>query len=375
VLPVAMAMAYNGSRRWIRWLATAYLFGSVTIMPALMGRTGWIAAAVGCLIVALGQGRLQRLSPWLMWLCIVGIAMAFGVAIWLKPASALGRLLIWRNGMEAVAGSGLTGVGWECVGGALGDAQERFFAANPESVFISVAGSPNYAFNEYLQIGIAFGWPAMVGFLVLLAGGILLAWRSRCYGISGSLSAFAIVAFASYPFQFREPIFLLSALLVATVASVVRLKLRSRVVLSLLIIGISIPAATAIDYCRPLAQTSFSRGKLLRESGDFEASTAELKRGMAYSSDPMFLNLIGRNYADVGSFNEADLWFHRSINRLPGRLYPHYLLCKLYSTEQPVDTARLREALKIALSLQPKVNSPAIEEMRSELTALADSIR
>lgn len=374
VVPVAMAMVYNGSRRWIRRLAAVYLFASLTLMPALMGRTGWIAAGVGCLTVAVGQGRLKRLSPRLMWLCVVAIIVAVGVAIWLKPASALGRLLIWRNGASALAAAGLTGVGWDCVAGALGDAQERFFAAHPDSVFISVAGSPSYAFNEFLQIGIAFGWPAMVGFVLLLVGGIILGWRSRRYGIAGSIAAFAIVAFASYPFQFGEMVVLLAALLVASVASFDSSGPWLRAALCAAIIIAAIPAANAVAAYRPLAQISFNRGKALRESGEFEQSTAELMQGMAYSSDPMFLNLIGRNFADTGDAANAELWLRRSINRLPGRLYPHYLLCKLYAAEQSADTARLRTALREALSLQPKIQSPAISEMRSELTALADSL-
>lgn len=96
-----------------------------------------------------------------------------------------------------------------------------------------------------------------------------------------------------------------------------------------------------------------------------------LSDGLAVSSDPMFLNLMGRNHHDLGQYAEAERCFRRSIHRLPGRMYPHYLLCLLYADPNVSDTARFNSAYAETLTMEPKVMSPAINSMRRELKALS----
>ncbi len=45
----------------------------------------------------------------------------------------------------------------------------------------------------------------------------------------------------------------------------------------------------------------------------------------------MILNVIGKNYQQMGDCLSAEDWFIRSTHRLPGRIYPYYLLAKLYA--------------------------------------------
>ena len=56
------------------------------------------------------------------------------------------------------------------------------------------------------------------------------------------------------------------------------------------------------------------------------------------------MNLIGRNHHDLGQYAEAERCFKRSIHRLPGRMYPHYLLCLLYADPNVSDTVRFNAA-------------------------------
>ncbi len=118
----------------------------------------------------------------------------------------------------------------------------------------------------------------------------------------------------------------------------------------------------------------FDYGKTLRESGDYHRSNAILRRGVGVSSDPMFLNLIGRNYQDLGQTDSAEHYYRRAIDRQPKRIYPYYLLAKLYADGAVCRHGDFLKACEQALAMEPKVMSPAIREMRSELLALRDSI-
>ena len=94
---------------------------------------------------------------------------------------------------------------------------------------------------------------------------------------------------------------------------------------------------------------------------------------MRISSDAMILNIIGKNCQALGHYEEEEEWFIRSIHRLPKRIYPYYLLAKLYA-ECPDIFARekLERAAKMVLAKEAKVESTAIKQMREEVKVMLD---
>ncbi|MCI9607336.1 MAG: O-antigen ligase family protein [Muribaculaceae bacterium] len=407
-MPLAMHAALRCRARAVSWIATAYLLLAIGIMPVLMGRTGWIAAAAGCLAVAFGTGCLCRpgRKAVIAWSLLTVAALA--CAYYLKPASAIGRLFLWRTELSACAESPLTGVGWNHVAGAIGKAQEAYFTARPDSSFSEVAGSPEYAFNEFLQIGIAFGLPAAALFMGLLIWGGVSSWLAARYGIAGSIIAFGIVCFSSYPLQFSLFMGSAAALVISGILAGMS---RKRLLPLAVCVVTALTAAAAIitterrgsqvrqwnsmryAYVHKLAPRDirtldsiagtlgwnhnflFDYGKALRNSRMYAKSDSILLRGVEVSSDPMFLNLLGRNSQDTGNPAQAKQWFIRASNRLPSRLYPHYLLAKLHAAPASFDSAAFERECSVALSLEPKVKSPATADMRRHLTEMRDSIR
>ena len=118
--------------------------------------------------------------------------------------------------------------------------------------------------------------------------------------------------------------------------------------------------------CKKFDQnTLFQTGLALHKSGQWEKSNEVMMDLLSHSSDPMPLNIIGKNYTELNMRDSAEHYLHRSTLRCPNRLYPHYLLMKLY-LRQPADSAAARREAKILLSTKEKVPSPAIEEMREE---------
>ena len=88
---------------------------------------------------------------------------------------------------------------------------------------------------------------------------------------------------------------------------------------------------------------------------------------MAHSNDPMILNIIGKNYQALGDYEKAEEYLIRSTHRLPGRIYPYYLLVKLYAEPQYRQPEKLKYAAEIVLTKEPKVQSTAIREMREDV--------
>ena len=82
----------------------------------------------------------------------------------------------------------------------------------------------------------------------------------------------------------------------------------------------------------------------------------------------MVLNIIGKNYQALGQPYLAEGWFIRSTHRLPNRIYPYYLLAKLYA-EHPkyFPKEKLGRAVKMVLEKEAKVESTAIKQMREEV--------
>ncbi len=407
LIPLALHHVLKSRCKFANWLSLAYIILAVAIMPVLMGRTGWIAAVAGCLLVAVGCGRLKRPRPMALLAAFLLAGVAVALLFYLKPASALGRLFLWRIGLSAAFQHPLGGAGWDHVAGALGAAQEAYFSSNPDSVFVGVAGTPEYAFNEFLQIGIAFGIPAMLLFVAALIFAAAMAWRGGAYGIAGSIAAFSVVCFSSYPLQFPEFMVAAGVLLAgAVVAAPGGRPLAKAVVCLLLGCGV---AAACVSQTRRNERTAgwarmrymctyrldnraihlldsleavygqspkflFDYGKALRETRLYSKSTDLLMRGVEHSSDPMFLNLIGRNYHDLGHYSTAEHYFLRAADRLPGRMYPYYLLARLYADPAVNDSARFYAVSEKVARMSPKVMSPAIRQMRSEIDSLRTTL-
>lgn len=398
IMPVALAGALRSSRRLLYYACLTYLILAAGIMPVLMGRTGWLGAIAGCAVTYIGcrKKRIRVQVSAAVLLTSVLIAGCIGLYS-LKPDSAMGRLLIWESGVRAMLMEPLAGWGWDNVPGALGQAQQDYFASHPDSAYSAVAGSPEYAFNEYLQVGVAFGIPAMLLFVAAIIWIIRQAWKKNAYGYAGFFTALAIVYLSSYPLQFNE--FIITAgLMILLVLSQIRIKWMATAA-CMVTVGIASVAVThtlrrdnakdrwntvrhAFMYSlgdRDIARLDslmdtalghnaafmFDYGKALRQTGLYEKSNDVLTEGMKYSSDPMFLNLIGRNHEDLGEHDKADWYYVMSMNRLPGRLYPLYLRVKLHASDS--DPTLFKELSLKLIEMKPKVESPATRQMKEEV--------
>ncbi len=351
-------------------LALVALVMMLVVLPSGMSRSAWLAALVASGYVLCVHYWEKVCRYWKLF-CVGGvllIILGIGAYHW-KKDSADGRLLIWKIAFTEVIVP-WNGVGWEYVAGAYGEGQERYFASGKGTEQEEhVAGAPEYVFNEYLQVGLAWGMPAMFGIVFLVI--VCLKWghESRQFGVCGGLLSLSVFAFSSYPFQFLAFILAFLALLVACAIGY-----RKKWVGALaLVLGIGLGVYLADNRPQKNARQMFEQAHALHKAGEWQASTDLLKEAMKVSSDAMILNIIGKNFQEMGQPKVAEHWYVRSTHRLPNRIYPYYLLAKLYAEHPDVfPKEKLEWAAKVVLEKEAKVESTAIRQMREEVKNLLE---
>ena len=367
-MPLALYEWLKGKRIW-KHLALAALVLMLVVLPSGMSRSAWLAALVasGYVLGMHYREMVYRYRKAVLAGCLLLIVLGIGAYHW-KKDSADGRLLMWKIAVQAVAEHPWQGVGWEQVAGVYGDAQERYFASDMASVQEEyVAGAPEYVFNEYLQVALAWGVPALCGILLVVAGCFCLGHRDREYGVCGGLLSLCVFAFSSYPFQFMEFIVAFLVLLVACVMTCRKVWLQGLALLVVIGVGVYLYEVRPEQCVRIL----FEQAHSLHKAGEWEDSTKQMKELMKKSSDAMIQNIIGKNYQALGKYEEAEEWFIRSTHRLPNRIYPYYLLTKLYAEHPEVfPMEKLEWAARMVLEKEAKVESTAVREMREEVKSL-----
>ena len=367
-LPLALHEWLEGRRIW-KHLALVALVLMLVVLPSGMSRSAWLAALVASGYVWAMHYPKAIARYWKAFLAggLLVILLGIGAYHW-KKDSADGRLLMWKIAFTEVPAT--IGVGWENVAGAYGEAQERYFRqgkGTPQEE--RVAGAPEYVFNEYLQVGIAWGVPVASAIEIMII--VLFSWghRSRQYGVCGGLFSLAVFAFSSYPFQFLEFILAFLALLVACALGHRKLWVRWLA----LVLGIGLGVYLSANRPTKNVRRMFEQAHALHKAGEWQASTDLLKETMKVSSDAMVLNIIGKNFQAMGQPKVAEHWFVRSTHRLPNRIYPYYLLAKLYAEHPDVfSKEKLEWAVRMVLEKEAKVESTAIRQMREEVKKMLE---
>ena len=392
------------------YVALGVMLLILCVLPAGMSRSAWIAAAIsGTWVYGMHASWGSKLKEFgrkykkrVVLACIVGgsIVVMIGYALFqLKATSANGRLFMWKVSTLAIAESPVIGHGTGSFVSAYGRTQEDYFANGEYSETEElVAGSPEYAFNEYLQVAVEYGIPFLL--VVSLVIGFCL-WKGSSegrIGLCGSVISVLVFAFSSYPMQipgFAVTFYFLLAACVIGRSKIILLFFMSMMVLlgayywknnqydackdwhrGKMLYNIGAYQSAKEDYEKLYPELA-NRGALLFEYGyslhklkEYDNSTRILEEAMTHSNDPMILNIIGKNYQASGDYEKAEEYLIRSTHRLPGRIYPYYLLAKLYAEPKYRQPEKLKYAAEIVLTKEPKVQSTAVREMREEVKKL-----
>lgn len=113
----------------------------------------------------------------------------------------------------------------------------------------------------------------------------------------------------------------------------------------------------------------FEYGHSLYKSGRYDLSNSFLEQAALYSTDPMILNIIGKNYQEMQYYEKAETYYWAVSPPFAGAdLSLLWLLAKLHMRSRATGIERMFEKMqRIVLTKEPKVYSTAIREMRSEV--------
>jgi O-antigen ligase len=416
---------------YIRWIVSATaLLAVLLVLPAAMSRTAWLAAFGGCGVAGLLKYSIKlKIKEFVLKyrvriLIVSGVAFVLLIAgIWgmytLKKDSADGRAFIWKNTISAIV-KNPWGVGIGNFAGTYGKQQAAYFESGRGTEQEKlVAGNPEYAFNEFLQIGLEMGVVGLLLFFSIVGFAIYKGIKNRHYATLGSLISLLIFASMSYPFSVLPFLIVFVFLLADTQNTQSRdLKYNGNEAINRIptIVSLAV-SALVVAFClynrypthqaykdwnnakmmysmnlysevkdkyselEPLLNDKveflFQYGQILSKTGEYAKSNEVLNRAVRISCDPMLYNILGKNYQslslqpDINSTLQSEYIrlaehnFKMAAFLVPNRLYPYYLLTKLYA--QTGNTKMTIETARIVLQKEPKVHSPAIDEMREEV--------
>jgi tetratricopeptide (TPR) repeat protein len=109
----------------------------------------------------------------------------------------------------------------------------------------------------------------------------------------------------------------------------------------------------------------FQYAQCYSKTEQYAESNRLFEQAARLSCDPMLHNIMGKNRQALKEYSLAEQSFTRAANLAPSRLYPYYLLAKLY--HETGDMEKFRKYAAIVQTKEPKVHSKAVEEMREEL--------
>jgi tetratricopeptide (TPR) repeat protein len=416
-------IAYSNRRRFTTILCSLTVLCIILILPAAMSRASWIAVFGGCAFIGIMYFiQSKKITVYLKkyrkrlfifgFMAIVLLSLSLIGLFLLKKDSASGRAFIWKIAMQTIKEHPF-GVGLGNFGGSYGDVQATYFASGAGSEREEyVAGGVEYAFNEYLQICIETGIVPFLFFIAFVIYVLITGIQNKNYLPTSSLISLLIFASMSYPFNvlpFVIAFVFLSAMCLTNnddnhEKSGIRNHYPKFMIWFFIIIT---PVAIALcmyqkiyplykaykqwnsttilysaniykeateeyseqyQYLQDEIRFLFEYAQSLSKSEQYEKSNEILHRAIKISCDPMLYNIMGKNYQSLKQYELAEQSFKKAVNLVPNRLYPHYLLAKLYYEMGLKDKAEYE--INIVMTKPPKVESMAVEEMREELGKL-----
>ncbi|MBS5409596.1 MAG: O-antigen ligase family protein [Bacteroides thetaiotaomicron] len=394
------------------YLALATMMLIFCVLPAGISRSAWIAVFISIIYVCgvhfswltklrivyqQKKGKVIAVAS----VCFVALVLGSIIVFQLKKDSAYGRLFMWKISCLAIVEKPFSGYGANNFPMAYGMAQETYFSKGKYSKQEElVAGSPEYAFNEYLQVAIEWGIPVLIAISIIIILCIREGVKQKNIGICGAIISLLVFGLASYPMQL--PTFIITLAFLLAVCLIGQSKI------GLLIFALIIGSAGAYWLKRDVSRECkewtgchilyragayreatkryeklypklnnraifmYEYGHTLYKLKQYDVSLEILKETTRLSCDPMILNIMGLNYQNKGEYDKAEKLFIRSIHLLPGRLYPYYLLAKLYAVPSFYDEEKMINMANVVLNKEPKVPSKAINTMRKEMRGLLD---
>lgn len=410
---------YVLSKRGLRIVVWVIVSICLIMILISLSRSAWLAAGFCFVVMYISKKPMEkkRMIAVLTYTILFG-----GYAYFIKKESADGRFLMNKIAITAIKKNSLWGAGLGRYCGSFAEASYDYYKVGEGEATIeylpiishenlrNIAGAPFDAFNEYLRVGVELGVPGLIILLVLSGLSLYILFSINSIIRYGLLSLL-IFAFFSYPFSL--PLFQVYFVFFIAIASTYSKKIingKCALVLGiflLITLGVtniqSYPNyvnikksekkwkeydelydlgmfGTLNDYFflihRNLLHNSdfiYKYGKSLQKEQRYSESSLLFFQGATISSDPIFWNELGNNYACEGLYNQAEKCYLRAFYILPNRLYPLYYLCKLYYLKGDINN--FIHLGNMVIQFSPKVHSNTIDFLKEDVRRLLINVK
>jgi|GEM_PF-648386 len=431
-IPFALAIYFfqvnkaDKLRKLIKLISLLFIIFALFVLPAAFSRTSWIALLLGILLVwVIKTGFVTKLLYlknkkrnffiFLFMGCVLLFSSIYLLYI-IKKDSAFGRLLVWKVGVGMLKQKPIFGWGANGFEIEYNNFQARYFYHHFDPQEVKVAGKVKYAFNDFLQITIEYGIVGLILFLLIIYSvfnkkTLIYMVNSPKYllvaSVSGIVSILAACLF-SYPLEVM-PIYLNLIFFLAIFSSHSQNKVfyfnfnKMRLTLGsmLLFWGTFLIYSSRKDFgeykkcfqaeellqkgdynsCIVLFKQLYpfikykgtfllSYGKALALVGDDVSSIKILNQAKLTISDPFLYSNQGMSYTRLKNYSQAERCYKTAMCMIPNRLFPRYLLAKMYLEKG--DTLSAKHMAKEIINTNEKVVSEASLEMKEEMNELLE---
>lgn len=382
------------------------------VLPASMSRSAWLALFCGSLYVIVSHIKMKTIIQVFYGMrfkvllsIFVTCVLSFAVigAFYLKKGSAESRLLTNKISISYL----FSKEGWRGAGlGHFAEAYAKAQASNLDGLAdndpaMAFLDAPEYAFNEYLQLGIEIGIPGLLLYIFVLVFAFREGIKNKQNGAVGALVSLSVFSLFSYPFSILPFsvvfVFLITLCVVREIPGTIRKKAVSPYFQKIQSVAILIVSAVLLyrgymfvksvelwseignipyekrvyvyqenyDLLKDQYNFLLAYGKHLNENGYYTKSNKILGHAKRYSCNPVLYTLSGDNYQKMKYYSKADSCYEEAYRIVPNRLYPLYLLAHSYREQG--DTSRMKEMAYRVVFKQPKFPTKWARDMKKEM--------
>lgn len=406
----------NKLGKWNRRIVYALLPLLVVILLFVQARAAWLSAICATLYILGHSKKFQnkikyffkgRVRKLITILTTVTLLFVSGVFLYqLKKDSANGRILIWKNSIEAIKEKPFVGHGYHSFIEILNKQQIAYFIENQDDTKNGLlASSAVYAFNDFIQITLELGFIGLIVYGLMLYfvffntpsdNLLLIAAKSGlvAYVVSGLFSYPGSIVQIKILFVFCLSIVSLNVPKIA-VPEILKFKVRMQrligVSVTCIAIFIAAKSVEKLKACRVWEKTyriSMNNAKqavsdyqgifpVLRNDPDFIFNYASVNLvtgdynkclNLLNISESIYSNydgylMLADAYKGNGDFINAEKQYLNASNLIPHKFTPLYKLFQLYRSQ---GDSKAQEVAERIVQMEVKVYSFEVGNMKNE---------
>ena len=400
-LPIAVYLFLNEKKVITRYGLLFSLLLLMTMLPASMSRSAWIAAFAGTICVLISHygwfsaWKKIKLSQKVIFIGIFITVILVTVCFLyhIKPVSVWGRVQVWGLSIQLLLKNFWQGIGIGNFSAAYGEEQIEGFKSGNTLLRLdeNLADCPEYAFNEFLHAGVELGIIGLLFLVLIFVLSIKNNVQKRRWGTVGALASLLVFAQFSYPLRILSFWIVFISLLAEQSRTGYKIQnnnsIRSKLI-CILVFGFTLPLFhnrkehfKALKIWNKAVYTdTFKEGyrylrdqhlyladyidALMIEKRYFEANCV-IHQLQSYYCDLKPFILEGMNWQSLGNKERAEETFLKAHYLVPNRFLPCYFLVQAYLANQ-----KYAEAIKWAEYVLAKpviFPSDIVSDIRKEM--------